>query len=148
GEYPLAELSERLAAQVAHDAELLTERERKMFEEHILGELGESLRARRLEAEELVSAMNRLLDGITTSQGVRVTLRWRLRDDVPDDARQAIGLLGRPLGALLPDERQVLRDAMHRLIEASRAEEPELSYTEHLSRALDYRQWFAFRVRY
>jgi uncharacterized protein (TIGR02680 family) len=148
GEYPLAELAGRLAAQVARDAELLTERERRLFEEHILGELGESLRESRLEAEELVSAMNRLLAGITTSQGVRVTLHWRLRDEIPDDARQAVALLGRPLGALLPDERTSLRDAMHRLIEASRAEEPELSYTEHLSRALDYRQWFAFRVRY
>lgn len=37
---------------------------------------------------------------------------------------------------------------MHRLIEASRAEAPEDSYTEHLARALDYRQWFAFRIRY
>jgi len=148
GEYPLGELADRLTAAVARDAELLTDRERRVFEEHILGDLGEALRARRLEAEELVAAMNRLLDGVTTSQGVRVSLSWRLRDDVPDDAKAAVTLLGRPLGALLPDERQALRDALHRLIEASRAEEPELSYTEHLGRALDYREWFGFRVRY
>jgi uncharacterized protein (TIGR02680 family) len=148
GEYSLGELADRLTAGVARDAELLTDRERRVFEEHILGDLGEALRARRLEAEELVAAMNRLLDGVTTSQGVRVSLSWRLRDDVPEDAKAAVKLLGRPLGALLPDERQALRDALHRLIEASRSEEPELSYTEHLSRALDYREWFGFRVRY
>jgi len=148
GERPLGELASRLTVEVARDAELLTERERRVFEEHILGDLGEALRARRLEAEELVAAMNRLLDGVTTSQGVRVSLHWRLRDDVPPDSRQAVALLGRPLGALLPDERQALRDCLHRLIETSRAEQPELSYAEHLGRALDYRQWFAFRVRY
>ena len=148
GERPLGELASRLEGVVARDAELLTERERRVFEEHILGDLGEALRARRVEAEELVAAMNRLLDGVTTSQGVRVSLHWRLREDVPADSRQAVALLGRPLGALLPDERQTLRDCLHRLIETSRSEQPELSYVEHLGRALDYRQWFAFRVRY
>jgi uncharacterized protein YPO0396 len=148
GEHPVGTLSTRLNAAVARDKELLTDRERRLFEDHILGELGEALRTRRIEAEELVAAMNRLLAEISTSQGIRVTLDWRLRDDVGDDARRAIALLGKPLGALLPDERRELRDAMHRLIEASRAEEPELSYTEHLNRSLDYRQWFAFRIRY
>jgi len=37
---------------------------------------------------------------------------------------------------------------LHRLIEASRAESPEASYADHLARALDYRRWHAFRVRY
>ena len=148
GEHPLGELAGRLEADVARDADLLTERERRVFEEHILGDLGETLRARRFEAEELVAAMNRLLQGVTTSQGVQVSLHWRLREDVPTDSRQAVALLGRPLGALLPDERQTLRDCLHRLIETSRSEQPELSYVEHLGRALDYRQWFAFRVRY
>jgi uncharacterized protein YPO0396 len=92
--------------------------------------------------------MNGLLGGVTTSQGIRVRLQWRLRDDVPAEAREAVRLLGQPVGALLPDERADLRDALHRLIEASRAERPELAYGEHLAAALDYRGWFAFRIRY
>ncbi|HEY8588364.1 MAG TPA: TIGR02680 family protein, partial [Naasia sp.] len=148
GEHPVGELAARLAAAVERDAELLTGRERRLFEEHILGDLGESLRARRQESEELVAEMNRLLRGVTTSQGIAVTLRWALRDDVAADARRAVELLGRPVGALLPDERRELRDALHRLIEASRVDAPEDSYTEHLTRALDYRRWFAFRIRY
>ncbi|HEY5186659.1 MAG TPA: TIGR02680 family protein [Actinomycetes bacterium] len=148
GERPVAVLAERLAAAVARDRDLLTERERALFEEHLIGDLGEELRRRRLEATELVEAMNRLLGGVTTSQGIRVSLRWQLRDDVPSDARRAMDLLGRSVGALLPSERGELRDALHRLIEASRAESPEASYADHLARALDYRRWHAFRVRY
>jgi uncharacterized protein (TIGR02680 family) len=148
GEHPIGTLAGRLAAAVARDAELLTERERRLFEEHILGDLGESLRARRIEADELVTEMNQLLRGVTTSQGIEVQLRWRLRDDVAADARRAVELLGNPVGSLLPDERRELRDALHRLIEASRADAPEDSYAEHLARALDYRRWFAFRIRY
>ena len=148
GERPLVELGRRLRSAVDDDRSLLTDRERRLFEDHVLGQLGESLRQRRLEATELVKAMNDLLESVTTSQGISVRLRWRQRDDIPGDAARAVELLGQPVSALLPSERRELRDALHRLIEVSRAESPELSYTEHLARALDYRQWFAFTIRY
>jgi Putative exonuclease SbcCD, C subunit len=148
GEHPVAVLADRLAAAVARDRELLTDRERTLFEEHLIGDLGEELRRRRLDAAELVEAMNRLLTGVTTSQGIAVRLQWQLRDDVPADARRSVELLGRSIGALLPSERSELRDALHRLIEASRAEAPEESYAEHLAKALDYRRWHVFRIRY
>ncbi|MGH3363293.1 MAG: TIGR02680 family protein [Nocardioidaceae bacterium] len=148
GESPIAELAARVAAGVEHDRQLLTAKERDRFEQHILGELGDAIRRRRMEAVELVEAMNRLLDGVSTSQGIRVRLDWRLRDDVPSEVTQAVRLLTEPVGALLPDERAALRDSLHRLIDASRAEQPELSYSEHLAVALDYRRWFAFQIRY
>ena len=147
GEHPLPTLAVRLAARVAADRELLSNRERALFEEHLLGELGEALRARRQEATDLVAAMNRLLVGVRTSQGIGVRLDWELRDDVSVEVRDSVALLGRPLGALLPDERTRLRDALHTMIESSRSDSPELSYAEHLGRALDYRRWSAFRVR-
>lgn len=148
GDRPLALLSSRLADRVAADRELLSERERELFENHVLGQLGDALRDVRRQAEELVVAMNDQLAEVSTSQGIRVRLRWRLRDDIPADARRAVELLGQPLGSLLPGERAELRDALHRLIELSRSEVPEDSYAEHLGRALDYRQWFAFTVQY
>lgn len=148
GEHPIVQLAARVRAAVEQDRGLLTERERAQFEQHILGELGEAIRRRRLEAAELVAAMNKLLGQVSTSQGLRVRLDWRLRDDVPTEARDAVRLLTEPLGALLPEERAALRDSLHRLIGFSRAEQPELSYAEHLAVALDYRRWFAFRIRY
>ncbi len=147
GEAPLAELAPRLAARVDADRALLTARERKLFEEHLLGDLGEALRTRRIEAQELVAAMNTLLKGVTTSQGIAVKLDWSLRDDVSDDVRAVTSLLARPLGALLADERESLRNALHRLIESERAEDSALGYAEHLERALDYRRWSSFAVR-
>jgi len=148
GEHPVVLLAERLGAAVERDRALLTDRERSLFEEHLVGDLGELLRSRRVEAEELVEGMNRLLAGVTTSQGIAVRLAWQLRDDVPEDARRAVGLLGRAVTSLTPPERSELRDALHRLIEASRAEAPEDAYAEHLARALDYRRWSVFHIRY
>jgi uncharacterized protein YPO0396 len=57
-------------------------------------------------------------------------------------------LLAQPVSALIPEERAKLRDVLHRLIEASRVERPELSYGEHLAAALDYRTWSEFTIRY
>lgn len=148
GEAAVTTLARRVAAGVERDRELLTRREREQFERHVLGELGETLRRCRRDAQELVEAMNAQLGHVTTSQGIRVRLDWKLRDDVAAEARDAVDLLTQPVGALLPEERAKLHDALHRLIEASRAEHPELSYSEHLAAALDYRTWFAFTIRY
>ncbi len=148
GERPLVELEAQLSARVRENKELLSQRERQIFEEHVLGHLGDSLRAVRLKAKELVDAMNGQLGGVTTSQGIAVRLRWRLRDDIPADAKRAVELLGTPVSAMLADERAELRESLHRLIDASRADAPEEPYAEHLTRALDYRRWFGFSVQY
>ena len=146
-EQPLAVVGLRLAAEVTRERELLTERERTLFEEHLLGELGDALRSRRAEASDLVQGMNELLADVRTSQGIRVRLDWALREDTGSDVRAAVDLLGRPRGSLGPDESARLRDALSGLIEVQRAAEPEQGYTEHLRRALDYRRWSAFAVR-
>jgi uncharacterized protein (TIGR02680 family) len=148
GESAIGQLVARAMAAVEQDRRLLTDRERERFEQHILGELGDAIRRRRVEATDLVEAMNSLLADVSTSQGIRMRLDWRLREDVSAEAREAIRLLTQPVGALLPEERATLRDSLHRLIEASRAESPELSYSEHLGLALDYRRWFEFRIKY
>ena len=148
GEETVTALAQRSQAALDRDRGLLTEREKAQFEQHILGELGEAIRARRHEATELVNAMNNQLRPVTTSQGIRVKLDWKLRADSPAEVRSAVELLNQPVGALLPEERATLRDVLHRLIEASRTEHPELSYAEHLAAALDYRTWYAFEIRY
>ncbi|TNM37718.1 TIGR02680 family protein [Nocardioides albidus] len=148
GEAGIVDLARRVRTSVDRDRSLLTEREKRQFEQHVLGELGDAIRRCRRDADELVAAMNGLLGDVTTSQGIRVRLDWKLRDDVPAEARAAVDLLAQPVGALIPEEREKLRDVLHRLIEASRAERPELAYSEHLAAALDYRTWSAFTIRY
>jgi hypothetical protein len=148
GESAIVALAARVAASVARDSDLLSEREKQQFEQHVLGELGDAIRQRRRDADELVVAMNVQLGHVSTSQGIRVRLDWKLRDDVPAQVRAAVQLLAQPVGALVPEERETLRDVLHHLIEASRSEHPDLSYGEHLAAALDYRSWSEFTIRY
>ncbi len=146
-EQPLALAALRLAEEAVRERELLTDRERTLFEEHLLGELGDKLRARRAEATDLVKGMNDLLADVKTSQGIRVRLDWSLREDAGQDVHDAVALLGRAHGSLTPEERTRLRDVLSALIAVQRDADPERGYTEHLARALDYRRWSAFAVR-
>lgn len=146
GQAPLAALAARLSARVEHDRTLLTAQQREVCERHLLGELGEVLRKRRLEAALLVAHMNALLDGVRTSQGIRARLDWRLREDAPEHIRGTVGLLERPLGSLLPAQREQLLELLSSLIESARSENPDGGYAEHLRTALDYRTWNAFSV--
>jgi uncharacterized protein (TIGR02680 family) len=148
GDHSIAELARRLTAAVTRDRELLSERERKVFEDHVLGQLGDALRNVRMRADELVQSMNEQLRDVTTSQGIKVRLRWKQRDDIPPEAGRTLTLLASPLGALLPGEKAELQESLHRLISVSRAEAPEEPYAVHLARALDYRQWNRFSVQY
>jgi hypothetical protein len=146
GEAPLAGLTARLSARVAHDRTLLTAQQREVCEKHLLGELGEVLRKRRLDALLLVAHMNALLEGVRTSQGIQARLDWRMREDAPDAVRGTVGLLERPLGSLLPVQREQLLELLSSLIEAARREAPDAGYAEHLRNALDYRTWNEFSV--
>lgn len=114
----------KVAATVVRERELLTDRARTLFEEHLLGELGDRLRARRQEIAELVSSMNTLLEQVKTSQGIRVRLDWELREDAGSDVRDAVALLGRAPGSRTVDERSRLRQALSAHIEVQRGRSP------------------------
>lgn len=143
---PITAVVENLAARVAEDRTLLSTKERKLFEVHLLGDLGEALRTRLAEARDLIAATNRILNDVKTSQGIRVRIDWAIREDADAGTAEAVRLLLR-MSQLSGTERDRLRALMHGIIESSRAAAPEKSYTEHLATALDYRLWHQVTVR-
>lgn len=143
---PITAVVDNLAARVAEDRTLLSTKERKLFEVHLLGDLGEALRTRLAEASDLIAATNRILNDVKTSQGIRVRIDWAVREDADAGTAEAVRLLLR-MSQLSGAERDRLRDLMHGIIESSRAVAPEKSYTEHLATALDYRLWHQVTVR-
>jgi uncharacterized protein (TIGR02680 family) len=143
---PITAVVENLAARVAEDRALLSGKERRLFEVHLLGDLGEALRTRLAEAGDLIAATNRILNDVKTSQGIRVRIDWAVRDDADAGTAEAVRLLLR-MSQLSGAERDRLRELMHGIIESSRAAAPEKSYTEHLATALDYRLWYTVTVR-
>ncbi len=145
GRQPLAVVAHRLAAEAEAAKGRLAAREREVFERFLLRELADEVRAKLLDAHDLVAGTNRTLAGVRTSHGKGAHLDWKLRDDAAAPAGVAARLLVDDLRDEAADLQ--LRDALLLLIEAERAADPSAGYEHHLRTALDFRNWYQFTVK-
>ncbi|MGH7919117.1 MAG: SbcC/MukB-like Walker B domain-containing protein, partial [Candidatus Dormibacteraceae bacterium] len=145
GRQPLPMVAERVSAEAAAAAKRLDASEQEVIQKFLLGELGDELRERLLEAHDLVDSANRALSGQRTSHGIGAHLDWKVDPEVPAVARSAAELLVKQ--PRTPDEEAKLRDALMELIRTQREKDPALGYLEHLREALDYRHWHRFVVQ-
>lgn len=145
GTFPVTWLAEELAAHVARQRELLSERDRAIFERHLLSRVAEELRGLLNDADEFVSEVNACLDGTPTASGLRIQLRWEAVDGAPATVA-ALRLLRRSPDLLGPEERDELRRFFADAIARVRAENPGQGYAEVLAQVLDYRSWHTFTL--
>ncbi|MEV4253432.1 TIGR02680 family protein [Spirillospora sp. NPDC049652] len=125
----------------------LSSREQEVFERYLLGELGDHLSQQVFAAHRLVDAMNKTLDDVRSSHGIGARLVWELPENAHADVRSAVELLRSPAALRSRDQSTRLREALRRRIEDARLADPSAGYATHLRTALDYRTWFAFRVK-
>lgn len=143
GTFSVLWLAEELTNQVARQQELLSERDREIFERHLLTRVSEALRELLNDAEDLVDRINRSLADRPTASGKTVQLRWELDSGDPA-VRRALALLRKTPELLGPDEREQLRRFFSTAIAQRRAEDAASSYAEILRQVLDYRAWHVF----
>jgi len=145
GRQPLAAVAARLADEAEAAKARLAAREREVLQRFLLRELADEVRAKLLDAHDLVSGTNRTLAGVRTSHGKGAHLEWKLRDDAAGPAGAAARLLVDDLRDEAADEQ--LRDSLLALIEAERSADPTTGYEHHLRAALDYRSWHRFTIK-
>lgn len=146
GTRPVAEAAAGLSEQVVAGDAALTERERKVFEEFVLGSVARELQDRLARARELVDAMNASLGTIRTSHGIGVRLRWTLADDSDPAIKQLRDLVTLRSEIRRRDQDVELTDLLKDRVARSFALDPSAGYTAHLQTALDYRQWYQMDV--
>ncbi|MFD0775730.1 SbcC/MukB-like Walker B domain-containing protein, partial [Streptomonospora algeriensis] len=144
---PVAATARATAARLAQAEENLTAREESVFEEYLLGDIAEELHRQIGAAEALTRRMNTVLEAAHSSQGVRVELSWEPSPQLDPAERAAFALAKKPLAQRGAEENDRLRRALMDRIRATRAQGSGTGYAELLSGALDYRRWYAYRVR-
>lgn len=147
GSHAVAIFASRIATELAEARTRLSDREQDVFRRFLLGELGDSLTRQLTAARQLVADMNDVLAEVRSSHGIGVRLVWEVRGDADADTRAAVELLAIPSGLRTPAAADRLREALQRLIEAERSDDPSAGYAAHLRKALDYRDWHTFDVR-
>jgi uncharacterized protein (TIGR02680 family) len=147
GAHDVAVVGERIRSAAEAARGRLSAREQEVFETYLLGELGDHLSRQVLAARALVDGMNDTLEQVKSSHGIGVKLNWDLPRDGDADIRAAVSLLRQPSALRTRDQSGQLRDALRRRIEEARLSDPSAGYAVHLRTALDYREWFEFKVK-
>jgi hypothetical protein len=143
----LPALTAALAEEVHERQRLLDAHEREILENHLVGEVASSLQELITAAERRVADTNRELAERPTSTGMQLRLRWTANPGGPDgiaDARAR--LLRQTADAWSEADRAAVGGFLQNQIKAVRAQEPAGTWLEHLTDALDYRQWHRFTV--
>jgi len=146
GTWPIARGRDELVEQVARDALVISERERRVYTTFLLAGVGAELAERLTQARELIAAMRQSLKSIKTNGGIAIDVAWEM------DADWAVQL-GEMVNLVLMDPIARSQEQMSRLVELLRRAVDtqaellaEAGYYEHLRSALDYRQWYRIEV--
>ncbi len=143
----LPALTAALAEEVEERQRLLDAHEREILENHLVGEVASTVQELIAAAEKRVADTNRELAERPTSTGMQLRLRWTPDPEGPDglaDARAR--LLRQTADAWSEADRAAVGGFLQNQISAIRAQDPTGTWLEHLTRALDYRQWHRFIV--
>ncbi|MFB5763619.1 TIGR02680 family protein [Paenibacillus medicaginis] len=146
-------LINELAEQEEEQSALLTKRDRELYEEIILRSVGKAIRQRIHRAEQWVREMNRLMEERDTSSGLQLKLEWQPKPAAGEqqlDVHDLVELLKRDSHRLREDQIEAMIQHFRVKVAGAKqsAQEEQESLREHLYRALDYRNWFQFELKY
>lgn len=138
---PIAAAHSRIEEKALQAKDAVSERERTVFTEYVIGGVGEELRRRTRQSSELVAAMNTSLGSISTSHGIKVKLHWRAAEDAGTPIARILELTATSADLRPPHETAELVELLRARVEEAYAIDPTVGYATHLKHALDYRKW-------
>lgn len=147
------ELLEKLREDAEVKKRLLSDKERELFEDILANTISKKIRAKIQSSKRWVSNMNRLMESMHTSSGLKLSLSWRNRQAQKEeqlDTRELVELLSKDAEIMRDDEVEKL--SLHfrsKIAEARKitAEENSVqSFHAIMREVLDYRKWFEFAL--
>ncbi len=149
------EFIEYIEREIASNEELLTEKDRELFEDLLIDTVGRKMRAKISYSERWVTDMNKKMMSMDTSSGLSFSLEWKSRPAENEDEMNTAELVSllKTDSRILTDEniakmskhfRSKLNTARLRHNDGGDAE----SMHTILKEILDYRKWFEFKLFY
>ncbi|MGW4128946.1 TIGR02680 family protein [Amycolatopsis japonica] len=140
----IGDFARRISAARRDQEQLLTESERRILEDALLGRLAQQIHDRTIDARDLIGRMDTEMRARRMSSGTGIGVRWELADNLDDAQRSICKLLERDASRLGPGELTRMREHFAARIKMARALPGNRSYIELLAEALDYRKWRTF----
>lgn len=142
--------------QAIADSELLIEVEdRKLFESILSNTISKKLYNRIGDCKKWVEDMDSLMRSINTSMDLRFGLEWKGRkrdEEVSLDTSELVKLLNRDRQLLTQEDIENVSDYFRSQINLKKAYAEEngdiINYADLIREALDYRNWFEFKLSF
>lgn len=147
------ELLEKLREDAEVQKRLLSDKERELFEDILANTISKKIRAKIHSSKRWVENMNRLMDSMHTSSGLKLSLSWknkRAEKEEQLDTRELVELLSKD-AEIMRDE-EVDKLSLHfrsKIAEARKLTEEGnsvQSFHAIMRDVLDYRKWFEFTL--
>ncbi|MGL6201331.1 MAG: TIGR02680 family protein [Lachnospiraceae bacterium] len=149
------EFVSRVEEDIEEKMGLLSDKERELFEDILLGVINRKIRAKIYSSEAWVEGMNKLMGDMRTSSGIRLSLRWKSKHAEHEDqldTRKLVALFKKDQKWMKEEEsEQLLNHFRSKIQEARKTLELEhgvRSFHAIVREILDYRQWFEFRLEF
>ena len=147
-----AQLTQHLLEQES----LLSEQDKKIYQEIIMNSIGRTISDKIYGAEDWIKKMNRLMAASETSSALRFRLEWKPltgEEDQELDTAELVELLHSDPELMKDEDMKRLEEhfahRIRRAREAAEAQEKDAeAFQASVREQLDYRRWFRFRLYY
>jgi uncharacterized protein (TIGR02680 family) len=146
GRWPLAEAAVELTRRAEEGRSALSERERRVFTDFVLGGVAEELRRRLGQAGQLIDAVNASLATIRTSHGIGVKIRWNLVEQADSPIARIRELVMTSDKVRASEQTAELTELIRGQVSLAFAADEAAGYAAHLKATVDYRNWHDVEV--
>lgn len=147
------ELIEKLEKDVEEQTNLLSEKDRELFEDILANTISKKIRGKIQSSKRWVEKMNQLMESMQTSSGLKLNLRWKSkRADKEEqlDTRALVDLLQKDAEIMREEEVERMSRHFRSKIEEARRIVDDTSSAQSfhmiMREVLDYRKWFEFQL--
>lgn len=149
------ELVQKLREDEEEQKRLLSDKDRELFEDILANTISKKIRSKIHGSQLWVSRMNKLMEAMQTSSGLRLSLNWKSRRAETEDqldTRSLVDLLQKDVEIMREEEVDKLSRHFRSKIQEARKRSDEenslLSFHSVMREILDYRKWFEFQLEY
>lgn len=132
---------------------LIKDGDRELFEDILANTVSRKIRGKINASNMWVQKMNRLMNGMDTSSGLKLSLRWRSKTAEKEDqldTRELVELLKKDYRLMSEEEAAKLSAHFRSKVEEARRGARDsagmVSFYQIMKETLDYRKWFEFQL--
>ena len=149
----LIDLNKALEQELEQTMVLLNDEDRKLFEDLLMNNIGESIRKKIASSNEWIKEVKNLMESMNTSSGLSFSIKWKGKEKYTEDeldTNEIVKILLREPGSLKEEDLQKVTNHFRSKItlEEEKYEESERNYLEIIRNVLDYRKWFQFTLEF